>query len=285
MNKLEKGQVWTKEKLKQEEVVEQIIKEICLYREDKETGSLEILKVRNKVDDDTEFLETGYWTNKQIAEWFGVKPKTFIDKKSKYFSKLDNYCRFYPVKHGAYIFEVSEAFYRKNRNYEVIAEHFDETWGIANIGSEKVDTCSRVGAEICHKHRLSCKTTTAAKYTCEVRTRDYGSPKRRDGGLKGDCRYVWMVEDSKGNVREITEEENELSKALMQEVYGKVDLRDIEILIREGELDKEDVWEFIQEYDNMSEYKSVFEAFEDRTGLKLRKMTAIEARAFGIIKD
>lgn len=118
-----------------------------------------------------------------------------------------------------------------------------------------------------------------------MRTRDYGSPKRRDGGLKGDCRYVWMVEDSKGNVREITEEENELSKALMHEVYGKVDLRDIEILIREGELDKEDVWEFIQEYDNMSEYKSVFEAFEDRTGLKLRKMTAIEARAFGIIKD
>lgn len=253
------------------------LSKLCLYKKGTDwlTGeeTAEILLIYKKTSDDTEFLEEGFWTNQQIAEWFGVKPKVFTNKKQKYLNKLKKHAGFVAVSRGVYIFYVSEAVYQKNYNRDVMVENLEEFWS-----PSKIDTCSRVGLEIKGAFDLDCKDSTAVKYACDARTKIYGKPlPHKDlidlANPKKQCAYVWTVVDEKGQEREISAAENKLRRALTKEVYGEIDISDIEILTREGDLKKEEVWDFIQHYDNMSEYKSVFEAFKDKTGLSLHKRT------------
>lgn len=90
-------------------------------------------------------LTKGVWTNKMLAEWFGIAEGTFKNTKKKRLAELELYAAFIPKKGKVEILRIKEPVYWKffdadrmkvSRLYDKVADCFDTIENIATKMSE-----------------------------------------------------------------------------------------------------------------------------------------------------
>lgn len=194
-------------------------------------------------------LKVGLMTNNELAEWFGVKPRTFTNAKDKKLEELKEYAVFEVLKGKINILKIKIPVYvkKKSKNYLIIKSHIDENWNDSGLDNKK-----NVAEKIFNKkeeYHLNLKYSTTYSYTCKGSNELYGSARESDkGGEIGNCRYVLCTVDVKtGEPRWFTEEEYKKKIELRKKYFKKVnsdEVQDIKetIYLREKrkEITKED---------------------------------------------
>lgn len=169
-------------------------------------------------------LTEGIWTNKQLADFFGVQEKTFRNSRIQKLKALQDYAEFEVLRGKVNITKVKEAVpYCPKRQmiYKTIGELVDKTWS-----SNGFDTVVNVADKIKDDPRLvELSFNTIQYYVRKYHTENFGSPKRKDGGKKGFCKFKWGKRDINRfkQPQYFTEEEEKYYNELIGKAYG-VDL-------------------------------------------------------------
>ena len=195
-------------------------------------------------------LTVGKWTNSMLAEWFGIKEKTFKNQKSRKLLELEEYADYYEEKGKIYITDVYVPYYSvKPSNYEAIKDNFNEMWPIGQI-----NTCKNVSYELLEKLDLDISTGTAEIITRKVRTEFYGKPAGENGGSIGSCMYVWCKKDENGQPVSFTKEEEEIKNNLLKKYYGSASEKTVIIqsMIQEGKIKEEEAWSVYKDMMNLN---------------------------------
>lgn len=120
-------------------------------------------------------LTVGIWSNKKLAEWFGIKANTLSHSKEKRLKELEEYAVFEILKTGKIrIIEVKTAFYRNQKTYDYYKKKVPKAWRY-----NQIDTCSRVSEEIFTKDN-NIALQTGYKYTRQVRDELWGKPDKNN---------------------------------------------------------------------------------------------------------
>lgn len=200
-------------------------------------------------------LHLGKMTNKELAEWFGVKENTFNRKevKDKKLSILERYAVFHlegDKRKNIIIDDILEPVYTAETGsptYQRIKQLTKEKWSKSGY-----DTCANVAKKtypVIVEEGYKIKDTTNYRYVCKGRTELYGSPLKHTEGELGTCHYEWCkLNEETFEYEALTEEE----KAIKDRVSAEVGLTSDEetcILdkVRKGKLTKEEFWEYVQD--------------------------------------
>ena len=192
-------------------------------------------------------LRLGRMLSSELAEWFGVTPKTYSNTKKKKLQILSHYCKFQDMKNkGIFISEIYVYEYGGSAK-EIVEEEFTEAW------KENPNTIKNAAEYIYHKRQneFVVKPDTVYHYTCQIKRDWFGVPKKC-GGSKGYCNWIYAVYNVETNrYRYLTEEEQQIRAKLLKEFYKDSDARIEELAkLKEsyklGEISKED-------YDTMTD--------------------------------
>lgn len=178
-------------------------------------------------------LKLGLMTNKELAEWFGISPKTLRNTREKRLKELEEYAVFNLFGNKINIAEIKIPIYvkKKSQNYLAIKSHIDENWNENGLATKK-----EVSERIYNKreeYNLNIKPSTTYAYTCKGSNELYGSAREPDkGGEIGNCRYVLCVRDAQtGDLRWFTEEEYQKKLELKEKYlkkFNKEEYQDVE---------------------------------------------------------
>ena len=200
-------------------------------------------------------LELKVYTNKEIAQWFGITPNYFSKNKEKKLEELKAFADFEQVGNKQKKIKITHIyepvyFKRGSEAFNKIKAQVDEVWDESGI-----DTCSRVSEKILMKNNytLSIKESTVYNYTLRSRNDLYGKPFDQKGGTLGTCRYSWVKEDEEGGLRELTQEEEEIKQKLIKKYYGDATEKQILVqgMVEAGEITKEEAWDVLTKMTNM----------------------------------
>lgn len=162
-------------------------------------------------------LFCGKWTNKMLAEWFGVKEKTFSNTKKKRLEELKEYADFYEENRKIIITKVKQVFYIKKQSYKKIQELVEKNWSINGF-----DTCAHV-KELIKEDEALCHLAdgTIYNYVRKAHIENFGSPAKKDGGIKGMCYYKWGKRDKEDNKKPLyfNKEEEKYFYELIKDVF------------------------------------------------------------------
>ena len=162
-------------------------------------------------------LFCGKWTNKMLAEWFGVKEKTFSNTKKKKLEELKEYADFYEENRKVIITKVKQVFYVKKQSYKRIQELVEKNWSANGF-----DTCVHVKELIKGDEALQHLTEeTIYTYVRKAHIENFGSPAKKNGGEKGVCYYKWGKRDKDDDKKPLyfTDEEREYFFVLIKKVF------------------------------------------------------------------
>lgn len=223
-------------------------------------------------------LKEGKMTNEELAEWFGVKPKSFRDTKKKKLEELRAYADFREEKGKVIITEIYNAgpyVKKKSKDYQIVKSSFDKEWDDSGL-----DTCSNVSNKIYEKHQneLAIAESTTYNYTRLVRNELYGIP-----GV-GTCHYLWCkkvaIEDGVDVLEEFNEEEQRIKAELMKKYFATDEEQDYWIAhqVDAGEITEQQAYRLTRELRGMN--RAGFMAFkkelEERIGCPIVKGTKLE---------
>ena len=106
-------------------------------------------------------LKLGIMTNAELAEWFGVKPKTFVNSKAKKLEELKAYAEFKESKGKVEIIKIFSPVYvpKKSRNYEIVVEGFEK-----NLNPRGLDTIKRLTEQIAEDYQEELKIEMGTTY-------------------------------------------------------------------------------------------------------------------------
>lgn len=164
-------------------------------------------------------LECGIYNNARMAEWFGIKEKTFSNTKRQRLKELEEYAQFYEDKRRIIITRVLQPIYIKktSANFKRVADLVLKTWS-----DNGFDTCKNVSEKIKNDERLS-KLSDATRYEYVRRAHNitHGSPAKQNGGTLGMCKYKWGKRDKDCSTQPLyfSPEENEYFHSLIREVF------------------------------------------------------------------
>lgn len=232
-------------------------------------------------------LTIGKWTNKQLAEWFGVSESTIKHNKSKRLKMLEEYADFYIDKGSVIITKVINPIFNAKRPIDFIESKIDETWSPTGL-----DSCSRVNQAICYKYsnEIPLAESTAYNYTRECRNSLYGKPFQGPGKL-GHCEYQWCKKVGNGIDAvyvPFTKEEEKIKQELLTKYFGSATEKQVLVkgMILKGEITEEEAWGLLEELTNMDDnfMQFLFE-FGDRIGATVVRGTMVERNAFNYVDD
>ena len=235
-------------------------------------------------------LRLGRMSNKELAEWFGIKPNTFTQFKKKKLEELQNYACFETVYGGVNIIAIIKEVYNKkdNKIREIYEQGFEEL-------KQPIDTVSHINNQIYEKYYDKLPTLSSAasgyRYAIEVRNANYGVPFKGNGS-KGCCYYLWckMEErDGKQFYIQFTEEEDRIKQDLLKKHFGTNEEKDLLIaeMVSNGEISKEDAYDIMMEYRNLNGkgFMSFLKELEKQIGAKVVKATKFEETLYFDEKD
>ena len=147
-------------------------------------------------------LELNSLTNKELAEWFGIKPDTMTRHKKKKLEELQNYAFFEEVRGGVEITGIIKSEYNKKDSQirQIYQQGFEEV-------RQPIDTVSNINNQIYEKYSEQLPTLSSAAsgyhYAIEVRNERYfnrccaGGSDRPcrlvlDPGKKEGCQVHWL---------------------------------------------------------------------------------------------
>ena len=143
-------------------------------------------------------LKLGKMTTQELADWFGVKKKTYTDKREKFLDKLKYFAEFEPVYGGVVIKEIYVEEYDKgiSKDDEFFVQEIEKCVkeqnglasisGVANIYSFTAEGRDKSYSQ--NKRRMSA----AAK-------RQFGNYGDKKGGLSGMREREWAIKLSDKN--------------------------------------------------------------------------------------
>lgn len=152
------------------------------------------------------------YTMKELAEWFGIKPASFSNRKQNRLKELSSYCDFEDRgRKGIYIKKVYIAEYG-GKARKIIERDFKEAW------KDNPNTIKNASDYICKKNKkiLTVNNNTMYQYTCAVK-RDWYGIAGSTGGRKGRCKWVYCVIDKENKTcRYLTKEEEKIKKEMLK---------------------------------------------------------------------
>lgn len=155
--------------------------------------------------------------NCELAEWFGIKPKTFnqTDTKKAKLKILHTYAEFTEVYGGVIITAIKFDEYSKAR--EIVEQKAEEKWKpgewhtAKEISNEIYSEDKRVSEAILPQ--------TCDNYVGSWKRDNYGVSYVRDGS-KGSCLTKIVKIDENGKQVEMTPEETKIKIALIKKYFG-----------------------------------------------------------------
>ena len=164
-----------------------------------------------------EILKEGIYTNKQLAQWFGIKENTFRSKKKSKLEELKKYANFIEIGSKVQIVKVYFDTYIKKQSYKKIQQLVEKNWSANGF-----DTCAHVKELIKKDEALQHLTEgTIYNYVRKAHIENFGSPAKRDGGEKGMCYYKWGKRDKEDNKKPLyfSKEEEKYFYELIKDVF------------------------------------------------------------------
>ena len=236
-------------------------------------------------------LHLGKMTNKELAEWFGVKPNTFTQFKKKKLNELKNYACFEEVYGGVNITAIIKDTYNKKDSQirEIYQQGFEEV-------RQPIDTVSNINNQIYEKYYEQLPTLSSAasgyRYAIEVRNERYGVPFKGHGKV-GQCFYCWCKQEEDENHQPLyipfTPEEERIKSKLLTQFFGNQEEKTLLLqeMVLLGEIKKEDAWDIFTEYSNLTQagFTAFLRALEKEIGAKVVKATKFEEMVFFDTKD
>lgn len=224
-------------------------------------------------------LKIGIMTNQEMAEWFGIKEKSFRTTRQKKLEELKEYAIFEDMRGKVNIKQIIKKVYTKgSRDFKLIKEKTREQWNESGL-----DTCRLVAAKIAKKYRQELKVSdnTLYNYTC-ISKRELWGKTFGAGGEIGHCvSELCKVID---NVCiEFTEEENKIKKSLIKKHFGNLDEKVLFIkdLLENEEITKEESWELLEDIAKLDSNYWLFKLeLQEKIGCKITTATRITTSAF-----
>lgn len=235
-------------------------------------------------------LRLGKMTNKDLAEWFGIKATTFSQHKKKKLEELKNFCFFEEIYGGVNITAIINPIYTKNSQKirEIYQQGFEEL-------KQPIDTVSHINDQIYDKYFAQLPTLSSAAsgyhYAIEVRNANYGVPFKGNGS-KGCCYYLWCKMEEKNGEQyyiQFNEEEEKIKQRLLKQHFGTNEEKDLLIaeMVSQGEITKEEAYDIMVEYRNLNGqgFMGFLRALEKEIGAKVVKATKFEETLYFDEKD
>lgn len=235
-----------------------------------------------KMEDRPMELRIGKMTNKELAEWFGIKPDTMTRHKKKKLEELQNYAFFEEIRGGVEITGIIKSEYNKKDSQirQIYQQGFEEV-------RQPLDTVSNINNQIYEKYYDQLPTLSSAAsgyhYAIEVRNERYGIPFKGKGKV-GQCYYCWCKQGEGENHQPLyipfTEEEEQVKAKLLTKFFGNQEEKTLLLqeMVLMGEIKKEDAWDIFTEYSNLNQagFNAFLRELEAAIGSKVVKATKFE---------
>lgn len=231
-------------------------------------------------------LHLGKYTNKELAEWFGIKTETFTRYKKKKLEELKNFANFDEIYGGIYITNIKEPTY--NKNSQKIRELYQK--GFEELRSP-IDTVSNINNKIFEKYRKELTTLSSPQsgyhYAIEVRNANYGIP-FKDVGKLGRCYYLWCKVEKRSDNElyfvQLSPEEEQKKKILLKQFFGTDEEKDILIaqMVDSGEISEAEAYRLTREYRGLNNagFMSFLKKLEKEIGAKIVRATKFEKELY-----
>lgn len=227
-------------------------------------------------------LHLGKMTNKELAEWFGIKPDSMTRMKKKKLEELKNYACFEDIRGGVNIIAIIKDTYNKKdtKIREIYEQGFEEV-------RQPIDTVSNINNQIYEKYSEQLPTLSSAAsgyhYAIEVRNERYGIPFKGQGKV-GQCYYCWCKQEEGDNHQPLyipfTQEEEQIKAKLLTKFFGNQEEKTLLLqeMVLMGEIKKEDAWDIFTEYSNLNQagFTAFLKELESQIGAKVVKATKFE---------
>ena len=221
-------------------------------------------------------LKVGKITNKELAEWFGVKPNTLSKKKVEKLEELKEYAEYHLEKGKVFIDKVYKPVYikKKSANYRAIRNTVDETWS-----RDGLDSCRRVSEEVYELVEDKITPATVYAYTREARNELYGKP-FSNGGLLGRCVYLWCKKNEDGKLEKFSLEEEKIKQDLKIKYFGDVSEKQMFVkeMVRRGEITEEQAWGVLEDLTGMDDvgFVGFLRELQEKIGAQVVRGTFVE---------
>ena len=217
-------------------------------------------------------LRLGKMSKTEIAEWFGVKEKTYRDRTAKYQEKLESFCNFEAYRGGVNIIEIYKEEYDKSYNKKIekiLIKEIHKNKGLSSVSN------------IATKYNLS-------EYSIrQQRNRMFGDkPRNVDPKAKGELGYrklLWAIKiyPNLNEYRRLTEEEDKIFDQLIEDAYKKTDaqiIKDRELILEwciENGLNAETYQQILRDKD-LDFFEKIIQTFKLITDKQLVKINEHE---------
>lgn len=224
-------------------------------------------------------LKTGIMTNQELADWFGIKEKSFRTTRQKKLEELKEYAVFEDMRGKVNIKKIIKKQYTKgSRDFKLIKEKTKEQWN-----ENGIDTCRLVAKKIAKKYKQELKVSdnTLYNYTC-ISKRELWGKAFGAGGEIGYC-VSEICKVINEICIELTEEENKIKKALLKKYFGSADEKVLYVkdLVDNEEITKEESWELLEDIMNLDSNYWFFKCeLQEKIGCKITTATKITTSAF-----
>ena len=231
-------------------------------------------------------LHLGKYTNKELAEWFGIKTETFTRYKKKKLEELKNFADFDEIYGGIYITNIKEPTY--NKNSQKIRELYQK--GFEELRSP-IDTVSNINNKIFEKYGKELTTLSSPQsgyhYAIEVRNANYGIPFKEVGKL-GRCYYLWCKVEKRSDNElyfvQLSPEEEQKKKILLKQFFGTDEEKDILIaqMVDSGEITEAEAYRLTREYRGLNNagFMGFLKKLEKEIGAKIVRATKFEKELY-----
>ena len=212
-----------------------------------------------------ENLQLGRLSNKDLADWFGIKTDTLSKARSKYLQKLEEYCEFENLRGAVNITKIYNSVYLKKSEkvYQYYLKNVPRVWRF-----NQIETCSRVADEIFDPAN-NIQPSTGVKYTVAIRDELWGKPTDH---TNSNCYYclakLYRGAEKKDNRYEpLTEQDEQIMTELYNKYYGTKDQVKKRMLtlekVRHNEISKEEAYDIMF---NEKDYKTYIEKLSAALG-------------------
>lgn len=222
-------------------------------------------------------LKLGKMTRAELAEWFGIKPRSYDNAKAKKLKELQIFADFEEVYGGVNIIKIKIPIYAKkgSRAYNIIKEAFPNAWHKSGY-----DTAARVGSQIWRQNlelQDMITETTAKSYVSRVRTEYYGRVHKQETGSLGWCKYAYVVENCWEEAVLLTEEQSAQVNQLIYEIYTNEQEPFVYEAYKEGTISEKEYEEFQLDWKNKASdrYITFIDRLSKMLGFYPTKVTKI----------
>ena len=192
-------------------------------------------------------LQLGIIKANELADWFGIKLKSFSNTRVKKLKELEAYADFEDLgKAGINITNIKKPIYTKTKAYDIVAEEFKDAWG---TNGNKLDTCVNAAKKIYNKRNndLTVKENTLITYTGNYKRETYGAAYSKNGsykGTKGHCEIKLCKFDGE-NYIPFTPAEEKIKKEIYRKYFKEAgeqmeEMQKMKTSVKEGDITKEE---------------------------------------------